>query len=109
MLDDAEFEAQKATLLAQMSQANAAAMTSTAEVGPSKAASGFSFQSAANTITSGLGLATIESFTLREFFADVFKRHDSDELENTLSTGAPMTTPPLVPAMGVLPAAIGSS
>lgn len=103
LLDAAEFDAQKARLLAQMNQVNTRQAEPAQRLGSSAAAGGFGFQSAANTITNSLGLATIESFSLGNFFADVFKRHGPDELENILSAGAPLTTPPLVPAMGVLP------
>lgn len=61
------------------------------------------FQSAADSITARLGLERIEAFSASNFFADVFRRHGSDEMENILSVGAPGTTPPLSKAMGVLP------
>lgn len=61
------------------------------------------FQSAADSITSHLGLERIESFSASRFFADVFRKHSADEMENILSVGAPKTTPTLSIEMGILP------
>jgi RsiW-degrading membrane proteinase PrsW (M82 family) len=92
VLTRAEFDAQKAQILSGRTEG----------VKPQQGAR-FSFQSAADTITGGLGLQKIESFSLGHLFSDVFRRHGVDELENLLAVGAPRTTPPLDPSMANFP------
>jgi len=61
------------------------------------------FQTASDTITSQLGLAKIEGFSLSNFFSEVFSKHAPDELERQLAVGSPDTTPALNLKMGVMP------
>lgn len=113
VLSPAEFDAQKARLLGtpiQPAAAQPAAVLPNAGGGagakPSPAApmmSKINFQAAADTITSGLGLQKIESFNLGNLFSEVFRPHDQNEMENLLSVGAPLTTPPLDASMGKFP------
>ena len=65
--------------------------------------SSFSLQDASNTITEKLGLAKIEGFSLRAFFSETFRHHESDEVERLLSVGTLDTTPQLSQEMGVMP------
>lgn len=62
-----------------------------------------SFQAASDKITEKLGIERIEKFSLQEFFSQVFKKHDSDEIEELFSAGTKKTTPVLNESMGVLP------
>lgn len=62
-----------------------------------------SFQNASDTITEKLGLDKVEGFTIGDFFAEVFKKHDSLEVEKFLSVGTPDTTPEINESMAVMP------
>lgn len=62
-----------------------------------------SFQGMSDEITRRFGLEKIEAFSVTEFFSQVLKKHDPDEVENIFSVGTPSTTPPLDASMGNLP------
>lgn len=62
-----------------------------------------SIQSASDVITNNLGLEKIKGFSLKTFFSEAFRKHESDEVERLLSVGSIDTTPPLHPSMAILP------
>lgn len=62
-----------------------------------------SIKNATNTITSRLGLETIDGFSIKTFFSEVLSKHDPLEVERQLSVGTPDTTPELHESMGNMP------
>jgi RsiW-degrading membrane proteinase PrsW (M82 family) len=60
-------------------------------------------RSASDTITAKLGLDTIEGFSLRSFFSQVFSKHDPEAIESMFTVGSRETTPTLNSKMGELP------
>jgi len=63
----------------------------------------FDFQSASDEITNRLGLERIEAFSLSQFFSQVFKKHDTNNIENLFSAGTMATTPELRSDMANMP------
>lgn len=60
-------------------------------------------RSVSDGILKKLGLEIVEGFSLADFFSEVFRKHDPDEVERRLAVGTPETTPPLAASMAVLP------
>jgi protease PrsW len=60
-------------------------------------------QSVSNSILQRLGLEMIKGFSPADFFSEVFRKHDPNEVERRLTVGTLETTPQLTAEMGILP------
>ncbi len=67
------------------------------------AKSSANFQVASDVITNQIGLDRVENFSIKDFFSEVFKKHDPNDVERQLSVGSLDTTPELHQSMTTLP------